>query len=81
MNYIAGDDSVDKAPDSQWIYASRVRIRDHLSNYHGREYCRHGEARAHSPRFLEANIKSLIFTIGAPPQILMPTPAYANYIE
>ena len=37
------------------------------------------------PRFVEANVKSLIFTIGAPrfitfaycaPQILMPNPAY-----
>ena len=42
-------------------------------------------AHALPSRFLETNVKSLIFTIGAspgfaycpPPPILMPTPAYA----
>ena len=36
---------------------------------HGREVCRaRGESRG-PPRFLEANVKSLIFTIGAPPDL------------
>ena len=41
---------------------------DSDSHCHGQEYCR---ARGHLPpsRFLEAHLKSLIFTIGAPPPI------------
>ena len=41
----------------------RVRAMGGSSIGHG------GGARAPPPRFLEANVKSLIFTIGAPPDL------------